>query len=403
MARGVAIVVVAAVGLFWWSRPPAVFGSDLAWSGEHFVVIGDDNFWTTSDGIEWSHQSGTPLLAAQFGKCPDGHRCNVNPATQQPPPSVPYHHARATIAPVAALESVVLLGEWWNYEVFAQRGSPDDSDLPQDLIALLAQEGEPCFALAAAGDPKNSVVATSSAGMTYDGAWSYTLTARCHDEISQQWSHVEIDLGKHLTTDQLAQAAVHCIDRLWVEQADGTIVKVVDAPREVPGKHPGPFACVSHPVATNRHFYAIDGTLNGDRLLRSVDGLVWKQVALPASVEAAHLERVVAAPGGSVAIELKTSGGDQDGRPGVIISHDDAATWSKPIEAPYGRRALSVGPAGLVVSDGPETYLATESTNDVVSVDPGLATSVAGADSVLVLTWNDDGDEPTYKVYPASP
>lgn len=360
------------------------FSDRIAWAGDEFVATPQDDpssHWSSPDGISWSdHDEPNPVLAA-WGSCPEGYDCEVSPAA----PEIPFHFAQPFHQVVAKAGDRLLLEAGISYR-FDAEGSVDSDEenapasptLHPELLAAAA-ETKPCFRdlqrQTGAGGGTDSpekqarLSAWSSGGLS-DPVIKLTCAYGTDDVAG-----FTLDLRDHLTDEQLQAVYGPGPRELWVATPGSPAARVDDPPTTTypPDEQLGGVA-VTQPssiLSTGDRFWALDG----GSLATSSDGSAW--TPRPVATGGLDIADLAASPGGHLVLRLVADRQAPSTVGRVIVSHDEGASWSQPVEV-VGAARLWVGPAGAVVLDD------TESGATVSLVDGGSARTVFTADTNVV-------------------
>ena len=321
------------------------------WDGSRFVAASrNDSHWVSPDGIDWTRESGLGYGIVIPWECPVGYACEVTPAAAD----IPFHWSGADYQVAARAGNTILLNAYVRYDIDQQSIDPPDpsSDvslpgpvLTPELLSAAA-DSDPCFADIQANGPGLDGESAHIASWEWGGTGDPTVVLRC-TRNGEPAAIFQFDLHGHLTDAELQRVYSSGVaSELWVEQPGSPARRVADPPvrtrwvdDETPG---GSLEGTTDVVSSGDRFWALDD----EGLMTSVDGLSWTLVEGPDTE--LFLSELAAAPGGHLALWLSEDEQFWDETAWLVVSHDNGATWSAPVEANrnYG---TSVGPLGAAV------------------------------------------------------
>ena len=241
----VAIAMVAAVAITGISLafdragggvPPIWDGP--VWDGSRFVVNDasfddDPKYWTSSDGIEWTSESGLVLEAGDF-RCHPDFPCDVEPDEVE---QVPLLLADPQAWIVAGREDIALAAVTVRYDMFTGYGpAPEDSAGPSGrlhprVLAMAARESE-CFDELRRLGPDHQAGSAGPVLAGYQGDFSGNrslFSVSCL--LDGEEDRFTIDMSDHLDQRQLQLLLRGSAQELWVVRADGSRQHLQDHPR----------------------------------------------------------------------------------------------------------------------------------------------------------------------------
>ena len=397
----IAVVVLLAItagGLRSWSNrssngPP--IWDTAVWDGEQFVINesfysdGDEgSHWTSPDGIEWTRQPGF-IVEAGRTFCEPKFPCDLVPDEM---PSVPLMFSTPQSFLVTGRGDLALAQVNARYDLVEDLPE-SDGELPgfpvrlhRSVLAMAAQESE-CFEKMYAAGPSyrptpGEPELTSFGGGAEGNNWVFSATCR-HDGNEHQFS---VDLTEHLTPAQIRLFERGSNPELWVVATDGSQKRVENPPtttyRDGDPSGDEPLTTVAEIATSRSRFWAV----GGDGLVVSTDGVDWTPFEV--DTHGRLVERVVANPGGDVALVLTdTIGFDHEGETLVMVSHDDGETWGDIIPLASDSETVwvtSVGPPGIAVNRSEARSEISQFINDTTGEVVFSAVSTIGSDHLTV-------------------